>query len=108
MVPDDYKKAMMWVVSLAVSVAACAALFVFLANALLDNQKTIITLQAQQEWLQAKLINTENSIAMLRSDMTRSQGPSLSATRLDGEPDKKSEKEAEPQSQPAATPAPAQ
>lgn len=93
---SDYKKAMMWVASLAVSIAACAGLFFFLANALLDSQRSLLAVQVEQEWLKAKLISLEGTMMQMKAEIAQAHHVSEAATRLDQTPETKTEKTIEP------------
>ncbi|MBI1272812.1 MAG: hypothetical protein GC131_01835 [Alphaproteobacteria bacterium] len=66
----DGKKMLQWVISLAVSIVCCAVLFLVFASFLLDNQRSLMRLQMQQEVIEAKLNTVDANINyMLRHSM---------------------------------------
>jgi hypothetical protein len=61
-VPEDNRKLLQWVISLAVSIVCCAVLFLVFASFLLDNQRSLMKLELQQEIIQTKLSAVDSNI----------------------------------------------
>lgn len=56
------KRLQQWVVSLAVSIACCAVLFLVFASFLLDNHRQLIEMRVRSEMMESKLATLENSM----------------------------------------------